>query len=157
MLHPVVSLHIDVTNKSIAAIQDELRKGADDVEDAIVALRLSGRLHEGSISDIGLKDVIAELYDAGAFFVMQNTSGIAIDAFEQIAVDTSSKEAIEDEVINEHAGQKPVKGISATEQAAFVKRLMQALSSSKEDGEKVTDFEERVLQDAEEVLQETME
>jgi DNA repair protein SbcD/Mre11 len=146
-LNSVVSLNVDVTNKAASVIRNEL-DSVTDVTDAFVTIRLKGHLHEGSLSDIGLKEFIDELYAKGAYFVMKNTGAVTLEAFEEIRVDATTREKIEDDVLKEHSSQNKLGNISEEDNEKFIKDLMQVLSSEKQDGEKVADFEGRVLSDA---------
>ena len=149
--NPVISISVDLTGKTVPVIQEEMAAQAKGVQDAIIAIRLTGRLHEGRLSDIDLKGFIDELYERGAYFVMRNTSGVQLDSFEAVRVDASSKETIERRIIEEHAEREGFAG--ADDKAALIVEMMQSLAQEKDEAEKTADFEERTVHDAYSVVE----
>jgi exonuclease SbcD len=113
--------------------------------DTIVTIRLYGKLKTGRPSDINFRDIFRALYDKSAYFVMKNTYHLTSPEFEEVKVDSSSVEDIEDKMIREHSGQIQLFGLDKDRE--LTKKLIQALSAEKLEGERVADFEKRIEQD----------
>ena len=75
---------------------------------------------------------------------MKNTSALTSQEYEEISISASSVEETEDAIIKEHLGQIKVEGLTPETELELVKNLMQALKDTKEEGERVQDFEERI-------------
>jgi sulfite reductase beta subunit-like hemoprotein len=83
---------------------------------------------------------------------MKNTNALRTKEFEEIKIDTKSTEDAEAAIIKEHLGQIKVSNMDITKEEALIKALMQTLSTEKQEGERVTDFENRVKQEVSKVL-----
>ncbi|GAG15481.1 unnamed protein product, partial [marine sediment metagenome] len=129
-----------------AALLEEI-KGKEFIN-TIVTIRLDGTLEAGKPSDIDFKSVMQTLYDKGAYFVMKNTTALVSKEFEEIKIDASNVEDVEEKLIKEHLGQIKID----LDEEALTKELMRLLSVSREEGEKVADFEKRVKEEVEKVL-----
>lgn len=142
----------DCNLKSTEKINEEVLRELNDqsYKDTIVLLRFDGKLSSGRISDINFKDIFDHLYSKGAHFVMKNTASLSNVEFEEIKMD-SSIENIESTVIKEHLGQ--IKSQFSLEQEESIsKDLISSLAQEKEEGERLVDFESRVLDDVKKVL-----
>ena len=62
-------------------------------------------------------------------------------------------EEIEQEIIKEQVGNVKIKEMDKDKEDAFIGQFIQLLNKEKEDGEKVFDFEKRVLSEALQVLE----
>lgn len=113
-----------------------------DCRDRIFLLKFNGRLSSGRISDIRIKEFADSLYAGGAYFVMRSTSALSSPQFEEIRTKASSVEQIEDDVLREHSGSFPM-DLSGPE-TDFSRRMLSILSAERLDGEKASDFEERI-------------
>ena len=131
-------------------VEKELKEklGNVVVNDAIITLRLAGTLSLGKASDIHFKEIFQELYDKGAFFVMKNINKLATKEFEAISVEKGNVEEIEEKLIKEHLGQIKIDG----DEAKLVRDLMDVLSNDKLDGERVTDYEDRVKEEVKKII-----
>lgn len=118
----------------------------------IVTIRLKGSMSSGRVSDIDFKAVFAELYSRGAHFVMRNTAKLESPEFEETKVKHTTVEEIEREAIAEHAGQIPVQGWDKGRQQEITAQLMDTLSPERLEGERVQDYERRVLQSIKHLL-----
>jgi len=112
------------------------------VKDAIVTVRLQGTLHSGKISDIPLQEIIGMLYHKGAYFVMRSTSLLRTKDVEIIHTTASSVEEAENAVIAENK-----------QDADQIKRLMLILSLEKMEGETKYNYEKRIIEETNKLLE----
>lgn len=157
--HPIqiyntCNIKIDCNHKTPEQINQEIMDEIKEKEffDTIVTIRLEGTLESGKISDINFKEIFDKLYEKSAYFVMKNTYALATKEFEEIKIEASSVEDIEEKLINEHLGQIKLKDMDAKKEKELIKELMKALSAEREEDEKVADFEKRVRKDINKIL-----
>jgi DNA repair exonuclease SbcCD nuclease subunit len=172
----VFSVKIDAEGKNPEMVKEEILMRIEKQEfiDTIVTIRVKGTLRSGKPSDVDFAAVFKAIYDKGALFVMKNTVKLETKEFEEIKTEAKSVEEIEENVIREHAGQiklidntadegedseegeeegkRKEKEKSAEEQIMLTKKLMQALYSERDEGERVGDFEEKVKESARRIL-----
>ncbi len=136
--HDVISFNIDVNNKTATEaekiILDNLNQ---DVTNKIVTLRIHGTLTSGKINDINFNEILSKL--ESAYVVLKNTNALTTKEFEAIKMG-GNVEDIEKALIKEH-----IKDTNIKEEPIL--NLMESLSSSKEEGETTSDFENRLLKD----------
>ncbi len=151
-LHPVVSIGVDARHKTPAQVADELSDNLAThfVENALVTIRIEGVLSQGKPQSIQFDAIFGELYKRGAYFVMKNTTKLAAMEFEEIKVDAGNVDNVEDKVISEHIGKSSL--FSAEEEKRIIYSLLHGLSLEKAEGERISDFEERVIKDAEKIV-----
>jgi hypothetical protein len=82
---------------------------------------------------------------------MRNTSGLSSKEFEEIKVEITSSEEIENKLIEEHLGQVNI-GWDEDKEKAMIKSLMHIMSSEKKEGEKVYEFEARIKEEIKNLL-----
>ncbi|MFH1400707.1 MAG: exonuclease SbcCD subunit D [Nanoarchaeota archaeon] len=140
-----VPLTIDVDGKDPVAAQESILNAitSSDVEDAIVLVRISGRITGGRTTDVDLRLATERAYERGAYFVLKNSSRLSSEEMDDIHVGHQTAEHIEETLLNEHAGKISVP--FSEREADVAKSLMQALSQEKADGERQQDYESRVL------------
>lgn len=141
-VNPVVCLSVDTENKSASWAEQEVRRelASKDLKNAVVTIRVSGRLGQGRPADIQWNDVFHDAYARGAYVVMKNTHKLTSRELEVVMVREQNVEEVERSLLHEHAGQFKF----SEDDIVLAKRLMQALSAEKRDGERVADFEARV-------------
>jgi len=76
-----------------------------DIKNNIITIRLSGTLDNGKTTDIDFKQIFNQLYEREAYFVMKNTSQLQTKEFEEVKINTSSPEQIEEDIVKEHLQQ----------------------------------------------------
>ena len=135
-LKEVKSFTIDANGKSADDVNNEL-KNISDVGDKIVTLRVEGVLENGKISDIDFN-----VLDEKAFCVLKNVNKLSTKEFEEIKVEGGSIEEIEEKVIKEHLGQFEIEN-----EDEMTRKFMKVFSLEKNEGEKVMDFEKRVVRE----------
>jgi hypothetical protein len=79
---------------------------------------------------------------------MKNTAKLTSEEFEEIKISQDSADAIEENVIKEHLGQIKV----SFEEEKTAKALMDLLSSEKQEGEKVYEYNARIKKEIDEML-----
>lgn len=146
-LKKVLTFVIDVSHltpeQATEKIVDEVK--TIDVTDCIVTLRVVGDI-EGNVSYVDFDTVFSKL--ASAYIVLKNTAKLNSKFAEQVSVKQGTVEEIEQMVFQEAQKETPLKEINET----FTKELMSILSREKGDGEKVADFEHRILSETMQVL-----
>jgi len=150
--HVGIMLNVDGKTPSQAkeALLEELKQ--KNLLNAIVTIRVEGKLSHGKPSDMQFNEIFDHAYEKGAFFVMKNTSKLHGELFKEVKITATSTEEIEEKLINEHLQQIKM-GLSKEQEKNLVKELISALDIEKEEGETTTTFEERLKQNFERILE----
>ena len=148
----MITIKINSNHKIPENITSELIEQFDNinVKDALVLVRIKGTLESGKISEIDYKKAYDVAYDKGAYFVMRNTTKLETREYEEIKIETGKD--IETELINEHVGQINVTNWDKDIEKSMIRQLMTVLSADKKDGEKVYEFENRIMLELKELL-----
>jgi DNA repair exonuclease SbcCD nuclease subunit len=151
----VVTISIDCNHKTPQQITESIisEMNSNDVKDAIVLLRLAGKIETGKTSEINIRRIIELMQEKGAYFVMKNTSKLTSKEFEEIKVKADTTEEAEKLVVDEHVGQVKSLGLSEQDEKELVHRLMTLLDIEKDEGEKQSDYEKRVTAEAGKLLE----
>ncbi|MFC1648000.1 exonuclease SbcCD subunit D [Nanoarchaeota archaeon] len=150
MVKNVVKIKLDVDHKTAEQAALDIRsKLKQEFVDSIVLLRVEGKLSSGKVSDINFKEVFQEIYDKGAYFVMKNTAKLTSEEFTEVKVTTGTPEEIEGRVLKEHAGQVKV----SFPEIEMAQNLMTSLARKQDEAEKKYEYDQRVREDAEKVLE----
>ncbi|MDP3698038.1 MAG: exonuclease SbcCD subunit D [Nanoarchaeota archaeon] len=146
------ALTIPCSNRSPEVITFEILNYFEkvNIQDIIITIRLSGTLAKGKVSDINFNQIFAELYRKGAYFIMKNTAGLQSEEFEEIKTSASDPETMEEEIIKEHLQQNKL--YDAETELSLTKTLLNALTTSKKEGETLSDFQERIIQEISKIL-----
>ena len=137
-----LSIIINFKEKNPREIYDLIKEKLIDIENKIITIRLNGKIINGKVSDINFKDLFDHAYSKGAYFIMRNTNALKLDNLDEIKKEISSVENIEEEIINEHLKEKKEIAYS----------LIKTLQSEKDEGEKNADFEDRLINEMEEII-----
>ena len=124
-----------------------------EFNNTVVLIRLHGILESGKPSDIDFKEIFNEFYKKSAYFVMKSSHALASREFEEIKMEARNVEDIESLLVNEHAGQFKLENIPIEKEKELIKKLMAFLSSEKQEGETVADFDKRMREEASDVLE----
>ncbi|MBN2111499.1 exonuclease SbcCD subunit D [Candidatus Woesearchaeota archaeon] len=153
VVNPVFSINIDCSSKNPEEVELEIMKGVKNKEflNTIVTIRLFGQLKTGRPSDINFKEVFRKFYGKGAFFVMKNSNKLTSREFEEVKVDTGSVDDIEEKLIAENSGQSGM--FDPEKERRMIKELMHALSAEKNEGENSADFEKRLRESMNKILE----
>lgn len=154
-IHNLHSIKINATHKAPEQVESEIIQAIKELElnNTIITLRVEGVLDSGKPSDINFKDIFSALYDKSAYFVMKNTAKLTTKEFEEIKVQPSSVEEVENKLIKEHIGQIKVAGFDLEKEETLTKELMHVLSTSKQEGETVSVFETRIKDEVDKILE----
>src|SRR3989338_417135 len=143
-IHPVCSFFLEVKGKSAEEVTMMLEQEIEGkkMKNALVTIRIEGKLSKGKPYDVDFKKIFKHCYDQGAYFVMKNTHKLESEEFREIQVNTHAIEDIEEVLMKEHAPQK-----------RMIREMMHAFSDEKNEGERIVDFEERLFKAADQVLE----
>jgi len=146
-LKRVVPLAFDAEGKSAAAVGKEIREAfsENNIDDAIVTVRVEGCLSEGKTNDIPFKEIFDK---CGAYIVLKNTYKLVSKEFAEVNVQSGNVAEIEDDVIRQQAKQFNVNFLGKNDGTELAKLLMHVFDKEKLEGERVNDFEGRVFSDA---------
>ncbi len=146
------AMTLNCNHKSPAAATSQIMEQSDNskIKDALVTLRLAGKLIGGKVSDINFKQILTQLYSQGAYLVMKNTAGLQSEEFEEIKISAGNPETMEEEIIKEHLQQHKL--FNPETEMHITKTLLQTLNTVKKEGETVTDFQEKIIQEVEKIL-----
>ncbi len=155
-LKPVIVFEFNVDNVSVETLNNDMKQRVKKgtFADAIVLLRAYGTVSSGKISDINFNETIRSIYEKDAYFVMRNTSKLFVEDMETKNIDSDSSDEIERDLIVENQGQ--IKNSFKDETQAIMK-IMNAASSEKLEGEKVYDYESRILSQIDQAIEENKE
>lgn len=136
---------INADNKKPEDVQQEILENIKDYHNKIVTIRVEGRLKEGKPSDIDFKKINEELKNA--YIVLRNTAKLGSREFDLQDVKVEDVFRVEENLI-----KKAVEANNLVFSEDFVLRLMNALDKERLEGERVIDFEIRVIKDSFDVL-----
>jgi len=131
----VHSYNINANNKTTSEIQKEI----NDIEkkDGIILLRIEGILKEGKPTEIKFKDI-------PSYSFLKNTSKLFSKETEEIKISETAN--IEEDFVKEFNKEKIFDD-------KVILDLMNVLDKEKEEGERIVDFEERVIKDIKKLLE----
>jgi len=145
-------INIDCNAKTPAEVEHASKEAIKDKDftETIVTIRLKGKLKTGKPSDINYKEMYAKLYEKNAYFVMKNANFVTSAEFEEIQVSEESAEDIQAKLIEEHAGQLNV--FERQKEIELTKSLIHAMTNEKQEGERVIDFEKRISDEVDKII-----
>ena len=151
-IRPYVGLRVNADGKTPLQVKEEIVGFLDKgVENAIVTIRVEGKLSKGKPSDVGFGEIFDRAYEKGAYFVMKNTAQLHGEEFREIKISATSTEEIEEKLIREHLQQFKI-GLSKEKEESFIKELLSGLDMDKEEGETTATFEDRLKQNFDTIL-----
>lgn len=155
IIYNTLSVKIDCNEMGPEEVQSNILKKFEGKElvNTIVTIRLFGKLNVGKKTEIDFRSIIRYLQSKGAVFVMKNTHKLVSKEFEDVEVKKTAVEEIESELIKEHLDQIEVKGWNQTKQQEIITALMNVLNTEKKEGERVADFEKRITDETNHLLE----
>ena len=146
----VISISVETGEVSPERMEKKVRQEIDkvNVEDTIVVLRVKGSLIGGRLGDVDFRGIHKTLEDKGAFYVMRNTTGVSTEQFEAEVVH-EDKDVLEEELIREYSGQLEH---PFPDEIKATKTLFQAWSSEQAEGETNKEYEERIIDEGDALL-----
>ncbi len=146
----VKKFKVNVNNRNPGEAYEIIKEAIDtDVGDCIALLRVEGTLINGKTTDIPFQEIVKILYEKGAYHVLKNTTKLSSEEFKEVKSSTGTQEETEYKIIREHLSNT---NIFKDEETA-IKELMRTMSSEKHEGEKQTDYEERIISEANTLLE----
>lgn len=144
-LKEIVSFTFSADGKSADDVGKEIESALHHgVSDAIVTVRVEGCLRAGKASDIPFK----KIFDScEASLVLKNTHKLTTQELAEVVVEKGSVHDVEERLLLSHAEQFPVHFLGHRDGVALARALMQLLDKEKLDGERLSDFEDRILSD----------
>ncbi len=142
-VHPVCSICIDASHKTPSIVEEETISAirSDKTKDSIVTLRIAGLLKEGKPADISWQRILREA--AHVQILLKNTAQLQSPETAEVKVPNKSIEEIETAIITENPCKTVLKSVD--EDRALAKSLMHSLYQEKNEGERVVDFEGRII------------
>ena len=145
------NIEINCDHKNARDVEKELNEIVD-INGKIVLIRIKGTLESGKISDINFTQAFNQLYAKGAFFIMKNSSAASTKEFEEIKIDTSDIEHMEEKLIKEHLGQIKVDDFNLEVEEKISNLILQHLNTEKEEGQTKSDFEKKIINEMNSIL-----
>ncbi|MBI4155116.1 DNA repair exonuclease [Candidatus Woesearchaeota archaeon] len=136
-LKDVIKIKLNANNKPPHEIENELKE-IKNVKDKIVLIRIDGTLKEGNPSDINFN--LNNLEEA--YITIKNTSKLFSKEYEDIKIE-ANVENIEQKIVEDNLAS--IKEINFTQEDII--SLLNIMNKEKEDGETVSDFEDRLVKD----------
>ena len=154
-IYNVEKLDVRCDHKNPEQIKDEILNNfkSKELNNTIVLIRLAGTLESGKPSDINFKEIFEFIYSKSAYFVMKSSHAVVSREFEEIKTDARNVYDIESFLIKEHLGQIKIENLALEKEEELVKNLMKMLSTEKQEGETVSDFEKRVKEEVGKILE----
>lgn len=140
----VVSFTIDANDKTPLEVTNDIKKQLENIEDKIVTIRVKGCLKSGKPSEIGWKEIL----DNNSYHTLKNTAKLTSNTFQEIEIKQGNVEEVEASIIKEHLPKMEISFLTEDQKEHFTLQLIDVLNKDKEEGEKVTDFEKRLLSEA---------
>jgi len=145
----VLSLFIDCNSKSILQVQENLEEiiNKTDFTDKIITVRIFGSLKSGKPYELKSNEIVQKIKDKGAYEVLLNKTALISKEYASVSVSTGkTNEEIEETLIYEHAQQTNIKNISKKQMNNKIHEVLEAISIDREEGKKVNEYNEELLQ-----------
>jgi DNA repair exonuclease SbcCD nuclease subunit len=145
-IYNIFKIDINANHKTPEQVESAIKEKikGQEFNNTIITLRIKGTLESGKPSDINFKEIFDILYEKSAFFVMKNTSKLTTSEFEEIKMQTTSVEDVEEKLIKEHLQQIKVTDLTPEKEEKLIKDIMLELTTEKQEGETTATFESRV-------------
>ncbi|MHA1907083.1 MAG: metallophosphoesterase family protein [Candidatus Thorarchaeota archaeon] len=152
-IYEVTKIQIDANDKTPTNVESEIENHIDtELKDKIVLLRVEGTLKAGKPKDIDFRRLTFLMKENGAMTVKRSIGKLTSAEYREIKVTATSREDLEDKLIQEHAGQLKMKGIDKQKEIRLTKDLIKSLAEGKSPDEKKKDYQARLESDVLTVL-----
>jgi len=140
---------INATNKTPEEVIKETQQRVTflDVKNKIILIRIIGTLKTGKPQDIDLNNLIKNLQEKKAYYVMKSTTKVTSQ--ETYEKQEHQQENTEEEIIKEYLNQVPNNFKNELETTL---ELIKTFSQEKNEAEKISDYENRIKQDTETII-----
>ncbi len=152
----VISLFIDCNNKSITQVQDLLKDKISytNFDDKIVTIRIYGTLSSGKTYEFRINEIIQKIKKKGAYEVLINKSALTSKEYTHISVVVGkTNEEIENILVHEHAQKIRIKSINRNDIENKIHDLLSVIGKEREEGEKVKEYNEKIVNDFIDIFQ----
>ena len=142
-------IKIEINNLNPIEAKQKIEENLEkiDYKDKILLIEISGVI-EGKISDINLNQIIANCYENGVYHILKNTYKLTSSNIVLPKIDISEDILnIEEEII-----QKILSDSSEKEKSISNIHSLLSLELSKNEGEKIAQYEQRVIEAIEKAL-----
>ncbi|MFH0711997.1 MAG: exonuclease SbcCD subunit D [archaeon] len=145
----IVSIEIEITNALAATQKIILELDKYNLNDKIVLLKLKGTLTQGKTGDIRFNEIEEFIKKKQAYTFLRNISSIKIQesGFEIESSLIDNVENIERKILGEYSKKNP------TNFNKYLFQLMTTLSLEKNEDEKITIYEDRLISELKNVLE----
>jgi DNA repair protein SbcD/Mre11 len=152
--HETYKIILDCTGFTPLEIENELDEEIKDkdLKNKIVITRLFGEIKEGKTTDINYQEITKMMYDKGALFVMKNTAKLTSVKDMKIELKSGSITDIENELIEDFISKTEFEKFNTNSKKDFVNNLIHNLAIEKVDGEKETDYKNRLNNEIEKMI-----
>jgi exonuclease SbcD len=156
----VEDLFIKADNKSAEVVNERIdeRLSSGDFKDKIVAVRVAGELTSGKPTEIRPDIIRAKLQKKGAYEVFVNKMNLTSKEYSAVKIDSNlTNEQIESKLIHEHSQKSMIHNVSKEKVEKIIHELIKALGKDKNEGETVKDYDRRMLENFNSILNIEME
>lgn len=136
---------IEISNSLTATEKILLEIGKRDLEDKIVLLKLSGKLEKGKISNINFTEIENFCKKNKSFTLVKSTSQLSVQE-KEIQIEVSDMTKIEETIISNYTRENP------SEFSNFIQQLINSLAIEKQEDEKSSNFEARLIGELKKVI-----
>ncbi len=147
---------IDCSNKTPEDIYSKINQITQFREflNTIVLLRFVGTVKQGyKTTDIDFNKIYKSFYDKAAYYIMRNTSKLKSKEFEETKIDADkTPKELEDEIIEENSKELSLLNLKEDKIKSIVKQLMDIFDDNQKDGETKSNFEQRLYENFETIL-----
>jgi hypothetical protein len=150
-LREVIAVRFDAEGMDAQDANRALHEQAEAIKakGAIVLLRLEGTLSSGSPNDIDLRDIVHIIERNGAHIVLRNTSRLTSPEFMALQLKVEEPHQIEEQLLTDHADQL---SLPDADGPRLARDLLKLLSREQHEGEKVYEYQERLVNEALDLL-----
>ncbi len=148
---------VDADNKSAEGVKNELEKiaGENEFKGSITLIKIKGTLSTGKQSDVNIQPARDMIYSKGAANVFINRNALASKEFDEMKIRPDDRDVIEERIFREHAGScaaYSLKTLTGEDCVMTSKAMLNSLKEDKKDNENKSDYTERMISKAADVL-----
>jgi DNA repair protein SbcD/Mre11 len=149
--HNILSINVDAKQKTPPETEEQIISeiNKQNLNNTILTIRIQGQLKTGQPTDINFKQIIHLAEQRGAYFVLKNTTQLTSKTIDNIQITEETVEKIEEKLITEHAGKNKH---TPEQEKQIIKTLLHQWNTERDEGERTTDFEQRIKTTADETL-----
>ncbi len=146
------SINVDADNKEPYVVYDEILKRikSSNILGKLLLIKAKGVLKSGKVTDIDFNTIVSASLEKGALSVKRNFHKLSTKEYDEVRIDTSmGVESMEEKLIVEHCNQSKLDGFDTKDLSL---KLINALSTEKQEDELNAVFENRLKENFTEIL-----